>query len=175
MIADRYADALFQIAQAAGGEVLAQVDAQAAEVAGLLADQPQLRELWMHPVVASEDQKAMAHQLLAGKVHPLLLNTIKLLFDKKRGALFPQVQAAFRGRFDALRRRATVKVVSALPMDGAQTESLKGTLATRLAREVVLESAVDPELLGGLVLHIDDMVVDHSLRGRLEALKASLN
>lgn len=175
MIADRYADALFQAAQAAGPELVAQVDAQAAEVAALLDDNAQLRELWMHPVVSAEDHKALAQTLLSGKAHPLLLNLIKLLFDKKRGALYPQVQAAFRVRFDALRRRTTVKVTSAMPMDAAQTEQLKSTLATRLSREVVVETAVDPELLGGVVLHIDDMVVDHSLRGRLSALKASLN
>lgn len=175
MIADRYAAALFQAAQGAGPDALATIDSQAAEVTALLQDNDQLRQLWMHPVVSAADHKDLVAKLLGGKVHPLLLNTIKLLFDKKRGALYTQVQSSFRSRFDALRRRATVKVTSALPMEAAQANQLQATLATRLAREVVVETAVDPDLLGGVVLQIDDMVVDHSLRGRLDALKASLN
>ena len=146
-----------------------------ADVAALLQDNADLNRLWKHPVIDREDKQAMARQLFGGKIHPLALNLILLLFDKKRGTLVEQVQQAYRERFNAARRRATVKVVSALPLDGQTEESLKGLLARQLEKEVQVETAVDPSLIGGVVLQIEDQVIDNSLRGRLEALRLSLN
>ena len=162
--------------QAAGGAgALETVDAELAGVVELLDSQPDLRRLWMHPVVSTEDKQALVRQILGGKVQPLTLNMLLLLFDKKRGMLVAQVQKAFRERYNAIRRRATVKVTSALPLDGDSAEALRGLLAKQLEQEIQMETAVDPALIGGLVVQIEDRVIDNSLRGRLTALKHSLN
>lgn len=129
----------------------------------------------MHPVVQIADKQAMVKQLFGGRVHPLTLNLVMLLFDKKRGVIFPEVQKAFRNRFNAMRRQATVKVTSAMPLDGESEASLRHLLSTQLQQDVQMETAVDPSLLGGVVLQIEDRVIDNSLRGRLEALRHSLN
>lgn len=179
MIADRYADAIFQAAQdldrTSNGNVTEQVDSNLADVAALLQDNADLARLWMHPVVAAADKKAMVQQLFGGKVHPLALNLMQLLFDKKRGTQFEAIQKAYRERFDRTRRRATVKVTSALPLDSNQVESLRHELATKLSKDVHVDTSVDAALLGGLVVQIEDQVIDGSLRGRLEALRLSLN
>lgn len=162
--------------QAAGGvAALETVDAELAGVVELLDSQPDLKRLWMHPVVSTEDKQALVRQILGGKVQPLTLNMLLLLFDKKRGMLVAQVQKAFRERYNAIRRRATVKVTSALPLDGDSAEALRGLLAKQLEQEIQMETAVDPALIGGLVVQIEDRVIDNSLRGRLTALKHSLN
>lgn len=134
-----------------------------------------LDRMWKHPVIEVADKQAMVRQLLGGKVHPLTLNTLLLLFDKKRGMLIEAFQKAFRERFDATRRRATVKVTSALPLDQGQQDELRLRLAQQLEKEIQMETAVDPALIGGLVVQIEDQVIDNSLRGRLEALRHSLN
>jgi F-type H+-transporting ATPase subunit delta len=151
------------------------VDENLADVAALLQQNADLARLWKHPVIARADKQAMARQLFGGKIHPLALNLILLLFDKKRGQIFEQVQRAYRERFNALRKRATVKVTSALPLDTQQVEQLRHEFAVKLSKDVQVESAVDAALIGGLVVQIEDQVIDGSIRGRLEALRMSLN
>lgn len=128
-----------------------------------------------HPVVQLADKKHVIRQLLAGQAHPLTQNMLLMLFDKKRGALVADLQRAFRARYDATRRRATVKVTSALPLDANQQQQLQHELALKLSKEIKMETAVDPSLLGGMVVQIEDQVIDNSLRGRLEALRFALN
>lgn len=140
-----------------------------------MKDDADLNRLWMHPVVDTADKQQIVRDLFGGKIHPLTLNLLLLLFDKKRGTLVEQVQQAYRERFNASRRRATVKVVSALPLDGQTEDSLRALLARQLEKEIQVETAVDPSLIGGVVLQIEDQVIDNSLRGRLDAIRLSLN
>ncbi len=141
----------------------------------MLRESPDLARMWKHPVVDVADKKAMVRQLLGGKAHPFTLNGLLLLFDKKRGSLIEAVQKAFRARYDATRRRATVKVTSAMPLEQGQADALRQQLASKLAKEIQMETAVDPALIGGLVVQIEDQVIDNSVRGRLEALRHALN
>ena len=141
----------------------------------MLEGNPDLGRLWRHPVVQLADKKATVRALLAGKVHPLALNLLLLLFDKKRFGIVEAVQTSFRRRYNATRRRATVKVTSALPLESQQVESIRHELATKLSKEVLVDTAVDAALLGGMIMQIEDQVIDGSLRGRLEALRLSLN
>ena len=141
----------------------------------MLRESPDLARMWKHPVVDVEDKKAMIRQLLGGKAHPFTLNGLQLLFDKKRGAMVEDVQKAFRALYDATRRRATVKVTSAMPLEQGQADELRQQLAATLAKEIQMETAVDPNLIGGLVVQIEDQVIDNSVRGRLEALRHALN
>lgn len=144
-------------------------------MAQVLRESPELARMWKHPVVEVTDKQAMIRQLLGGKAHPFTLNALLLLFDKKRGMLVEQVQKAYRSRFNATRRRATVTVTSAQPLDEGTTSELRALLSKRLEKEVQMETAVDPALIGGLVLRVEDQVIDNSIRGRLEALRHSLS
>lgn len=144
-------------------------------MAQVLRESPELARMWKHPVVEVTDKQAMIRQLLGGKAHPFTLNALLLLFDKKRGALIEEVQKSFRALYDATRRRATVKVTSAMPLEQGQADELRQQFASKLAKEIQMETAVDPALIGGLVIQIEDQVIDNSVRGRLEALRHALN
>lgn len=175
MIADRYADALFQAARSRGDATLAEVDAQLLSLVRLLDESPDLAQAWESPVVAVASKQGIARSLLGNRVNPLVLNTLLLLFERKRAMLYRRVQLGFRKRYDAVRQRALVKVVSAFPMEESQSTQLGNQLQARLGMAVEMETVVDPSLLGGCVLTIDDQVIDHSLRGRLEAMRLALN
>jgi F-type H+-transporting ATPase subunit delta len=157
------------------GNVTEQIDTNLADIVALLHENADLARLWKHPVIDVVDKRSMVKQLFGGKVHPLALNLIQLLFDKKRGNVFEQVQAAYRTRFNETRRRATIRVTSALPLDANQVENIRHEFATKLSKEVHIDTSVDASLIGGLVVQLEDQVIDGSLRGRLEALRMSLN
>lgn len=171
-VAQRYADALFQLGAAQGN--LEALDADLNGIAQILNDTADLGMLWESPIVSTEDKKAIVKQLFEGKIDPLTLNTLLLMFDNKRGASIMALQTAFRERYNAYRKRMTVQVASALPLGEQETADLRRELAKATEREIEMETSLDPELIGGLVVKIGDQVIDNSLRGRLEALARTL-
>ena len=67
-----------------------------------------------------------------------------------------------------------VEVISAVPLDAAQSEKLRQALDARLKARVRMKNAVDPSLLGGAVIRAGDLVIDGSIKGRLERLRTEL-
>ncbi|HEY9856232.1 MAG TPA: ATP synthase F1 subunit delta [Stenomitos sp.] len=171
-VAQRYADALFGIAEAQGN--LAKVDQDLAAIAQILADHPDMARLWDSAVVSTEDKKAIVKQLFEGKIEPITFNTLLLMFDKQRGGSVATLPRFFRERFDAYRKRVKVNVRTVMALGSDETEELRRVLAKATEREIEMETTLDPDLIGGLVVTVGDKVIDNSLRGRLEALARTL-
>jgi len=172
VVAQRYADALFGLAQAA--DTLDRVDGDLADLVGLMHDIPDLATVWNSPVVAVADKKAVLEQLFAGKIDGMVLNTLRLLFDNKRGAAIHAVHEAFRDRFNEYRKRTRVAVRSSHPLDEREESELKSQLAKSTGREIDMSVSIDSTLIGGLVVRTGDQIIDSSLKGRLEALVQTL-
>ena len=99
---------------------------------------------------------------------------LELLAENGRLDYLPEIAA----RFEELKAEdanvADVEVTSAVPLDDAQRERLAGALRARLRRDVRLHCTVDPALIGGAVVRAGDMLIDGSLRHRLERLGTEL-
>ncbi len=99
---------------------------------------------------------------------------MRTLADNRRLSLLPEISALF----DELKGEAEgvvdVTVTSAAPLDESQRGKLAAALERRLGRTVRLQCATDPALIGGAVLRAGDMVIDGSLRGRLERIAYEL-
>lgn len=171
-VAQRYAEALFQVASAQG--TLDKVDAELASLSQLLSENKELVSFLASPIVEAEDKKQVVTQLFTGKVDAMVFNTMLLMLDKKRGEAVSALHEAFRTLFNDYRKRTKVRVVSALPMDEQEVAGIKRELAKATSREIEMEVAIDPEIIGGLVVSIGDQVIDSSLKGRLESLARTL-
>jgi F-type H+-transporting ATPase subunit delta len=101
-------------------------------------------------------------------------NFVQTLAEARRLDCLPQIAALFDAYKDDAEGIADVTVTSAAPLDARQQESLSAALARRLKREVRLHCSTDPELLGGAVLRSGDLVIDGSVRGRLERIANEL-
>lgn len=101
-------------------------------------------------------------------------NFVRTLADNRRLALLPEISA----RFDELKSEAEgvidVTVTSAAPLDDSQRDRLAAALERRLGRSVRLQCVTDPALIGGAVLRAGDLVIDGSLRARLERIAYEL-
>lgn len=172
VVAQRYADALFDLAKGQG--TLDQVDGDLAGLVSVMHDHPDLATIWNSPIVSTEDKKATLRQLFEGKIDAMVLNTLLLMFDNKRGETVGALQEAFRDRFNDHRKRTQVKVKAAMPLDEREERELQEQLAKTTGREIRMQVAIDPELIGGMVVTIGDQVIDNSLKGRLEALAHTL-
>jgi F-type H+-transporting ATPase subunit delta len=102
------------------------------------------------------------------------LSVLRLLAENDRLNALPEISAQFDRLKAARENRISVQVTAAAAVDTAQAERIKQALKIKLGREVELELAVDPSLIGGAVIRAEGMVIDGSIKARLTRLASTL-
>jgi len=177
-IARPYARAVFDLAREA--DKLA-AWSESLEVAGELTADGQVAEYLGNPGLSDEQRLEFLTGLFASAKATVLAgddkkgtNFLKLLIENGRINVLPEIAA----HFDALKAdvEGTVDVVvtSATPLSAAQQKEIATALKARLGREVRLETEIDETLIGGAVIRAGDVVIDGSLRARLDGLTNAL-
>ncbi|MEX2126432.1 MAG: F0F1 ATP synthase subunit delta [Woeseia sp.] len=101
-------------------------------------------------------------------------NFLKLLLEYGRIAVLPEIAGHFDARKAEIENTVDVTVTSAAKLDDAQKRAIAAALKKRLGREVRLEAVLDENLIGGAVIRAGDVVIDGSLRSRLQSLSNAL-
>jgi F-type H+-transporting ATPase subunit delta len=99
---------------------------------------------------------------------------LAMLADNGRLALLPEIAGLYEELRAEAERVVKARVTSAAELPAAELDKLKQALRRRFGRDVELETAVDPALIGGAVIDAGDVVIDGSLRGKLERLQTAL-
>ncbi|CAA9527612.1 MAG: hypothetical protein AVDCRST_MAG79-645 [uncultured Thermoleophilia bacterium] len=166
-----YADALFAAAQEAG--TLEQVGRDLDDLVGALVSSPELTRVLFNPAVAPEGKANVLRRLTDG-ADPLVTRTLLVLLENGRLGLIPDLQQAFGERYGVAAHKLDVQLTTAVAVDDAQAERLRAQLERSTGQTVTLQRIVDPAILGGVVLRVADLLVDASVRRRLEALRRTL-
>ena len=167
-LARPYARAAFAIARDAG-KLPGWSDALG--FAARVAADPRVAALLGHPRLGRDDAVSL---LAIDGADATFADFLGLLFDNRRLPLLPEIA----GLYDELRleseRVVKARVTSAAALPAAELESIKAALKKRFGREVEVEAAVDEALIGGAVIDAGDVVIDGSLRGKLDRLQSTL-
>ena len=99
---------------------------------------------------------------------------LALLAENRRLPLLPEIAIGFAELRAEAERVVKVQIVSAAPLDDATLARMRESLRKRFGREVEMKLALDPELIGGAVIHAGDVVIDGSLRNKLSRMRAAL-
>ena len=179
-IARPYARAAFELARDKGD--LANWSAALLAAKDLLADGQAVRFL-ARPVLTDGQKLGFLTNLLgsAGDEATILAggnpqgdNFLKLLLEYGRVAVLPEISDHFEVLKANIENTVDVVVTSAAPMSAAQQEAVTAALRERLGRSVRLETEIDESLIGGAVIRAGDVVIDGSLRSRLNGLANAL-
>jgi F-type H+-transporting ATPase subunit delta len=167
-IARVYADALFEAAKDA--DALDRVHEELDAFADAMNESHDMRVFFFSPYFSSVEKRDAIRATVDGASDEFV-NFLELLAEKHRmPAIF-----AIRRRFDELwaeeRRRLEVILTSAVELDPKVVDQVGKEVERQTDREIDLEATVDPEILGGLVLRVGNMVLDASLRSKLERLR----
>jgi F-type H+-transporting ATPase subunit delta len=166
----RYADAAFEIAQRDGAFETWRRDLDAAAE---MATEGELERVLANPAIPLDQRISVAEQVFRSLSGPVR-NLVLLLVRRNRIEQLPQVAAEFR-RLDDRRNGLTHAVAtSAAPLEADEVKAITARLEELTGGRVDLETAVDPSLLGGLVVRVGDRLIDGSVRGRLERLRHQL-
>jgi F-type H+-transporting ATPase subunit delta len=169
-VARRYAKALLELGVEVGS-LKAIVD-QTTFAAEAYASSPELRAALDNPLVPYAAKKGILTDLADRlAVSPTVKNTLLLLGDRRRLHVLPVIAQMLREMSDLREGVLRAEVVTAARLPDTYYARLQGQLEKMTGRRVVIEKREDPALIAGVVTRIGDMVIDGSLRTRLEELK----
>jgi F-type H+-transporting ATPase subunit delta len=172
-LAGRYASALFDLARDQGA--LDAVGGDLQTVKRMLAESPELRRLVRSPILSREDQ-ARALEALADRAgfYQLTRQFLGFLAQKRRLFALPQIIDAYAAMLALHKGEVAAEVVSAVPLTDEQLAAVRDQLARAVGQKVNVAAAVDPDLLGGLVVRVGSRMLDASLRTKLHQLELAM-
>ncbi|RBI85700.1 F0F1 ATP synthase subunit delta [Rhodosalinus halophilus] len=172
-IAARYATAIFEIALES--DALADLEGGVDDLSAALDESADLRALISSPLYSRDEQKA-AILAVANKMGlmPGLRNALGLMAEKRRLFVLPALMRELRERIARHKGEVTADVVSARLLSDEQSKKLAETLRARVGKDVKINAAVDEDLIGGLVVKVGSLMIDTSVRARLDALQNAM-
>jgi F-type H+-transporting ATPase subunit delta len=170
-IARPYAKAAFQYAQDA--KAFADWSQGLKAAAEIVAD-PRVAALTKSPQSSQADLVAIIADVAGNKLNAGMQNFLRVLAENHRLLLLPEILAHYEALRSDAENSIDVEVVSAVALNSAQADKLSQALSTRLKRKVRMQNSVDATLLGGAVVRAGDLVIDGSLKGRLQRLATEL-
>ena len=170
-LARPYARAAFEHARAAGD--LAAWQTALTELAAITAE-PKVAAAMRDPNQTATQRASTLSGLAGEAAPPAVANLLAIMADNGRLSLLPEVAMLFDQLKQAVESTVAVHVTSAYPLSNAETQQLADTMQEKLARSITLTSETDPSLLGGALIRADDLMIDGSVRGRLNKLAGAL-
>ena len=170
-IARPYAKAAFEYAREA--DAFAAWSQGLGLAAQIVAD-PSVAPLTKSPQWPAAKLVSLITDVAGAKLDAGMQNFVRVLAENHRLLLLPEIAAHYEELRAAVENTLDVEVISAVTLSDAQAEKLKQALSTRLKRTVRMQNSVDSTLLGGAVVRAGDLVIDGSLKGRLERLATDL-
>lgn len=172
-VGGRYAQALFELADAQGRLPAVEADLRGLEAAR--AESADFARLLASPLLSAEDKgRGLKAVVAAAGVDALTARFLGVLAQNGRASALPAVARAFAALAAKRRGAVAADVVTAAPLSDAQREGLAAALRQALGRDPEMTVRVDPALLGGLKVRVGSRLYDASLKTRLDQLKTAL-
>jgi F-type H+-transporting ATPase subunit delta len=172
-VAEKYGGILHQ--WCAERDVIEDVDESLAQVEALVEKSEEFRFVWLNPVIAPGIKGRILATVLEDEIPSALWNFLLLLIERGREDMLGAIAEQFRERVLESRGVRAADVYTAMELPPEVTEELREVLCRREAAEVLLRQHHDPSLLGGVVIRIDDLKMDGSLKGRLRNIRKVLS
>jgi F-type H+-transporting ATPase subunit delta len=167
-IAEVYARALFEVAK--DKDVLDRVHDELGEFADALSENRQLQVFLFSPYFSSDEKKEGMKRIVTD-ADERLVNFLQLLAERHRMPALFRIRRNFDAMWADENKLLPVIVTSAVDLDEALVRDIGRSIEDQTGRRVELSSKVDPDVLGGLQVRVGNMVLDATVRNRLEQLR----
>ena len=168
-VASRYAKSLIDLAEEQNS--VEAVKADIVSFVSVLRKNSQLQAVLKNPIVGTDKKIAILNQLFGNSFHKIILTFFKIVISRGRSEVLYATAKEFMSEYD--RRMGIIHAVvsSAVPLTDEQKDQVRQIVTEATNSQVVLESKVDPDLIGGFVLKVGDKQVDASISSSLSKLK----
>ena len=167
-LAEVYARSLFEVAQE--HDSLDEIHEQLGEFADAVTENRELQVFLFSPYFSSQEKKDGLERLVEDP-DDNFAHFLELLTERHRMPVIFRIRRAFDDLWAQERKQLEVEITSAVELDDDTVEAVGKRIEEQTGQTVQPSSRIDPEILGGIVLKVGNMVLDASVRARLERLK----
>jgi len=167
-VASRYAKSLIDLAEEQN--VLEKVKADIEGVVRTLRENGELRAVLANPIVSPDKKFAVLNQIF-GSIEPMILAFFKIVVNKGRSGSLYDTARQFLEEYNMRKGIINATVISAAPLSEKNRQEITQVVEEATNGRVILETLVNPDLIGGFVLKVGDKQVDTTISGRLNRLK----
>ena len=171
-IADRYAEAILDLAQEK--ECLDYVKNDLVTLSNTINQNADFKTFLEHPIIPNNDKKEIIETIFKESISPYVINLAKLLIDRNRIFILSAIAESFKKLFNKRFNIVVAHITTAIEVNESIKTSIQQKLKELLNKHVEIESKINPDIIGGVVIQIDDSIIDGSINGRLEAIKRQL-
>ena len=172
-LATGYAQALFEVAEKRGGADDIEKDLEG--IKDLLRSNREFRDILYHPSIIKTDKKNLIDKIIAPQCSSKWVrNLIYILVDRRREKMLDYLPDVFKGVAKRIKGVVSVKVQTAIPLTEDRLANLQESLKKLTKKKVELETEVNNEIIGGMVIRIENKIIDGSVINHLKNLKKNL-
>jgi F-type H+-transporting ATPase subunit delta len=168
-VADVYAQSLFELAQESG--TLSETAKELTEISIVLSGFPELTKLLTLPTVTAAEKQQIIVSIFSGRVSEMSEHFLIILASNRRVSYFDKIAAAYFKRFHAAEGLVDAEVTAPVELTEAQKDAVIKKLSDKYKKKVKLHCAVDPSLMGGMVVTVNGRTFDGSVKNKLEEIK----
>ncbi len=172
-LAKGYAKALFEVAEERGGADDIEKDLDG--IKNLLGTNRKFRDILYHPSITRTEKKDIIDKIIA----PLcsskwVKNLLYILVDKRRERMLDYLPDVFKGVAKQIKGVVSIKVQTAIPLAEDRLANLQKSLKKLTKKKVVIETEVNKDIIGGMIIRIENKIIDGSVINHLKNLKKNL-
>ena len=172
-LATGYAQALFEVASERGGADDIEKDLEG--IKELLESNKEFRDILYHPSITKTDKKDIINKTIGHQCSSKWVrNLLYILVDKRRERILNYLPDVFKGVAGRIRGVVSVKVQTAFPLTETRLDKLKRNIEKLTMKKVELEAEVNKEIIGGMIIRIENKIIDGSVINHLKNLKRNL-
>lgn len=171
-VAERYAGALFSVAQEKG--LMDEIEQELKDILEALDASPDFRRVFYHPQVSTSLKKQIIKEAFGAEVNEYALNFINVVLDARREVFFKDIVTEYTRLVNETRNVVEVMITSAVEVPSDSKDNLVEALSKVTGKDVRVAYELKPEILGGLVIRIGNRVIDSSITRQLERLREQI-
>ena len=161
-----YAQALFDLA--GQSQMIDSVKSELDAVTAVIAGDKDFEEVVSSPCFYTDFKEKLVNKAFFGKLGELTMDFLMVVTRHNRMAFLPQIAAHYDGFWQEYHNYCPVKVTVSKPLNEGEVGKISAEIASVINKQVKLELAVDPSIIGGITIRYGDKMVDNTVRSRLQ-------
>ena len=174
LIAKRWALALLELAQEDENISKEDILDDLREIADTINSSEDLSNVIENPSISTEEKQVVLCKLFQNSIMPIVYNFLFALNLRKRVSIILDIAVEFEKELEKFKNIARVNVTSAIELNDDRKEQIKAKIAEKLSKNVIINWGVDSDIIAGLIFKIDEVIIDNSIKHKLEDLSKTI-
>ena len=174
LVAKRWALALIELAQEDENISKEDILDDLQEIAETINSSEELSNVINNPSVSTEEKQIVLCKIFQNSIMPIVYNFIFALNLRKRVGIISEIATEFSKELERLKNIVHVNVTSAIELNNERKDEIKNKIAEKLNKDIIVDWGVDSDIIAGLIFKIDELIIDNSIKHKLEDLSKEI-